>query len=84
MAKDDYRPRISAEIRQDQFDRLQQILPHGMHKLLFQALIDGVLELYDRGGFNAVGAIVSGYVNAKHLADAGLPYTHSTMMGEKK
>ena len=70
-----YRPRLSVEVRQDQFNKLQDILPHGTQKLLFQALLDGVIELHNRGGFNAVGAIISGHVNIVQLAKAGEVYT---------
>jgi len=78
MSHPEYRPRISVEIRDDQYQIIQKMLPHGTQKLLFQALLDGVIALYNKGGFNAIGAIISGHVDVTQLARQGLPYTHSS------
>lgn len=80
---DSYRPRLSVEIRPDQFTALQKILPHGSNKILFQTLIDGIIALHAKGGFQAIGAITSGHVSVVQLAEAGLPYTYYSIVGEK-
>jgi len=79
MASDSYRPRIAAELRPDQHIRLQAIIPHGMQKHLFQSLVDGILELYDKGGMEAIGAIISSHISIQQLAAAGKPYTEKIM-----
>jgi hypothetical protein len=66
-----YRPRLAAEIRPDQLIRLQQMLPHGMQKHLFIALVDGIIALYDKGGMPALGAIISEHINIVQIAEAG-------------
>jgi len=75
----DYRPRLIVDLREDQQLKLQQILPHGTKILLFQAIVDGIIALHAKGGFNAIGAIISGHINVVQLAEAGQPYTHKAI-----
>ena len=70
-----HRPRIGAELTQVQADRLFHILPHGWKKPLFQALVDGVLALYDKGGIEALGAIISGHISLTTITDLAPGYT---------
>jgi hypothetical protein len=67
----DYRPRLAAELTPEQHSKLLQILPHGMQKPLFQALVSGVLELYDKGGLPAIGAIVTGHISITQIVSMG-------------
>ncbi len=67
----DYRPRLSVEITQYQASQLQKILPHGMQKPLFNVLLNGLFELYTTGGYEAVGAIISGYISVQQVAEKG-------------
>lgn len=68
----DYRPRLSVELSEDSFNKLQRILPHGWRKPLFQALVDGVLKLYDKGGITAVSAIITGHIDSMQVTGAGI------------
>lgn len=68
---DDYRPRMTVELREDQYINLNRILPHGMKKPLFQALVDGVIEAHRKGGTEALAAIVGKHIDAQALADLG-------------
>ena len=74
MSNEPYRPRLAAELRPDQHARLIEIIPRGMQKPLFQALVDGILELYDRGGMQALSAIVGKYLDVNQVAGIGLQY----------
>jgi len=76
---EDYRPRFAAELRPDQAVRLKEILPHGMQKHLVQALVDGVIELYNKGGMAALGAIISGHIDTVTLAEAGKRHTKKSL-----
>lgn len=78
----DSKPRLTVEIRKDQALRLQTILPHGMRVLLISALLDGVLALYDKEGFEAITNIIGGHVSTVQLAEAGKPYTHQALTGD--
>lgn len=75
----DYRCRFTVEIREDQALMLQKMLPHGTKKLLFQSLVDGVIQLYTKGGFDAIGAIITGHISVVQLAEAGKSYTDQTL-----
>jgi len=76
---DDYTPRLSIELREDQYYALKDIFPHGTQKVFFQALVDGVISLHQRGGFAALGPVMSGHIDVIALAKAGHPYTYDTI-----
>ena len=75
----DYVPRLSIELREDQFYALQRIFPHGTQKVFFQSLIDGVILLHQKGGFAALAPVMSGHIDVVTLAKAGYPYTYDTV-----
>ena len=67
-----YRPRLSCELTQDSYNKLQSILPHGFQKPLFQCLTDGIIELYEKGGLEGISAIVARYVSASRVCELGV------------
>lgn len=71
MSLTNYRPRLSTELTQESYQRLSAILPHGWQKPLFQALVNGVITLYNKGGLPALGAIVSGHLEIDAIAREG-------------
>ena len=75
MTESTYVPRLSVEIRQDQDDALKRILPHGTKKIIFHAIIDGIIALHTKGGFSALAPIMTGHIDVVTLAKAGHPYT---------
>jgi hypothetical protein len=38
-------PRLNVQLREDQFDALRQLLPHGHRKHVFQAIVDDLIAL---------------------------------------
>ena len=77
----DYTPRLSIELRDDQYNALQRIFPHGTQKVFFQSLIDGVISLHQRGGMAALGPVMTGHIDIIALAKAGHPYTYDMHKG---
>lgn len=71
MALDDYRPRMTVELTEDQKFYLDRVLPHGMKKQLFQVLVDGIISLHKSGGHEALGALISKHISITQLADFG-------------
>jgi hypothetical protein len=71
MADKEYRPRLSAELTQQQADIFFNILPHGWQKPICQAIVNGVIKCYEEGGMEAIGAIVSEYISIQQLARIG-------------
>lgn len=76
----DYRPRLAAELTPEQHQKLLQILPHGMQKPLFQAIVQGVLDLYDKGGLPAIGAIVSNHIGITQVVTCGLSRSRTSQI----
>ena len=74
----DYRPRISAEITAESKAQLTKILPHSWQRPLFQALVDGVIEVHRRGGIQAISAIIAGHIEVSQLAQVGSKSKQST------
>ena len=76
MATDpNYRPRLSAELTHEQATRLFNILPRGWQKPIFQTLVNGIIELYDRGGISALGAVASKAISVEHVLNLGHSHT---------
>ncbi len=67
------RPRLSVEISPYQALSLKAILPHGKQKKLFNVLLDGVLELYDKGGQHAINELMVGNVSITQLVQQNNP-----------
>ena len=82
MANEDYVPRLTVDLRPDQQEALKRILPHGTQKLLFHAVIDGIISIYNKGGFEALGPILTGHIDAVSLARAGHTYTQQMLSDE--
>lgn len=60
MSKSDfYRPRLTIEISQDQYDKLRELLRRGNMRPVFLAIIDSLIELLEQHGEIAVAAIIS-------------------------
>lgn len=62
MAKgDDYRPRVTIEVTEDQFQRIQKI-PWGVRRHVFAKIFEDFLALYENHGAPILGAILAGDV----------------------
>lgn len=58
MAKE-WKPRLTVEITERQYHVLKQWLPHGMQKQVFQVIIEDLVDLLERFGYDVVIAIMS-------------------------
>ena len=64
----DWRPRLSIEISQDQYEKLQRLLPWGVKNQLFRVLIDDLINVLDSAeGDKTLGALLSGKVSLNDL-----------------
>jgi hypothetical protein len=56
----DYRPRFSFEISEEQQDRANKLIStYGLRKAVFSHILDEVLDLIDQHGEIVIGAILS-------------------------
>lgn len=54
-----WRPRLSIEISEKQFLALQQLIPHGLRKVIFNYIIDDLIELLNTNPKLIIGAILT-------------------------
>lgn len=67
-----YRPRLTAEITEEQAKLLNTILPHGAKKQLLTIIVDGIIELYNRGGYSAISAFMDQAISIEQTANFGI------------
>lgn len=56
------RHRITIELTRKQYLELARIVPHGMKKPLFQALVERIIEAHKKGGVRAITDIIAGHL----------------------
>ena len=64
------RPRLSIEITEEQSAKLYNLIPWGLKKELFSALIDGVIELFETPGVttgDVLGALIDRRLKVKDM-----------------
>ena len=67
-----YRPRLSIELTQQQFDELQHLIPWGMKNQLYAIITDDVIEMAQRLGPTFIAAILARQIKIKDYVQ-GLP-----------
>jgi len=68
MSNEDYIPRFSFEISQEQQLRTQKLLgTYGLRKALFNIILDDVLDLVEDYGGMAIGLIISGKIKPRKV-----------------
>ena len=55
---DSYRPRLSIEITQEQHLALQNLIPWGLRRRLFQTIVDDVIRLTRKHGHLFIAAVL--------------------------
>ncbi len=81
---EDYRPRFSAEISPEQAQILGRILPHGLKRPIVSAFVNGVIELHQAGGAEALGAIMSKTLTLDQICTIGYNRTRLETIAELK
>lgn len=65
----DYRPRLSIEIPQEISIKLRKLMPHGMQKVVFNLILDDLLNLMEKhGAGKVIGAYVSRAVTLEDIS----------------
>lgn len=65
MTHDEYRPRKSINVTEEQLEKLRELIPYGMHNLVFLALIDDLIEALECIGPELIGLIVRRQIKLK-------------------
>lgn len=80
---DEYRPRISIDVTEEQRLALQKYVPWGTQNALFGALIDQLIPLLEKHGDTIIAFILNNKITAETLLQkAGEP--HGFVIGSKK
>ena len=58
MTTDEWRPKITFDCTEEQFNKLQQLIPWVMKGKLFSIIIESLIEIIEIGGGMALGAIL--------------------------
>ena len=68
MPYTDYRPRLSIEISSETKAKISKLMPHGTQKLVFQLIIDDLLDLMElHGSGMVIGAFINRDIQLKDL-----------------
>lgn len=63
-----YKPRLSVEITEEQYKRLQKFVPWGLQKHLFGVIVDDLLDLLERGDSEKIiAAIIAQMIRPRDL-----------------
>ena len=68
LMNDEYKPRFSFEITEEQKQRADRLLAtYGLRKAIFGRVLDDVLDMIDEFGGVAIGVIMSGTVKPRDI-----------------
>lgn len=63
-----YTPRLSVELDEEQYKKLTKYIPWGMQKLLFSAIVDDLINIFEQGEpEKAIAAIIAGIIKPREL-----------------
>jgi len=67
MAKDTWRPRLSIDLTEEQYLKLQKIIPWGMRKIIYRKFTDALIKSVEDNGQRVLGAFLSGDVSHEDI-----------------
>lgn len=68
MQSEDYKPRFSFEVTEDQKNRADKLIDqYGLRKAIFSPILDDVLDLIEEYGGVAIGVIMSGKLKPRDI-----------------
>lgn len=63
-----YKPRLTVELREDQYHRLNQLLTHGQRKQIFQILVDDLVSALEKHGPQVIAGIYTRTINVGSIS----------------
>jgi hypothetical protein len=68
MSNEDYKPRFSFEISEEQKKRADKLLTtYGLRKAIFNPVLDDILDMIEEFGGMAIGIMMSGKVKPRDI-----------------
>lgn len=68
---DEWRPRLSITITNEQYRKLQSLIPWGVKGQLFSAIIDDLITALERDGEKVLGAILARKLKLEDYSEIG-------------
>jgi len=69
----EYRPRLSIEITEKSKNKLAKLIPHGMQKIVFQLIVDDLIELMEKHGSGKVlGTFINRDITLRDITKLGV------------
>lgn len=70
MSEKLYRPRLSIEITEEQYSKMNKVIPWGVRSRLFSVIIDDLVHIIEIHGEMAIAAIISREANVLDILKA--------------
>ena len=68
MAYKESRPRLSIEIDEKQYQKLQDLIPWGVKNQIFKLIIDDLIDALEKNGQHVIGALLSRKLNLRDIS----------------
>ena len=68
MAYKEWRPRLSIEIDEKQYQKLQDLIPWGVKNQIFKLIIDDLIDALEKNGHHVIGALLSRKLNLRDIS----------------
>ena len=68
MAYKEWRPRLSIEIDEKQYQKLQDLIPWGVKNQIFILIIDDLIDALEKNGQHVIGALLSRKLNLRDIS----------------
>lgn len=68
MAYKEWRPRLSIEIDEKQYQKLQDLIPWGVKNQIFKLIIDDLIDALEKNGQHVIGALLSRKLNLRDIS----------------
>jgi len=76
--------RLNVEITEEQFKKLEKLLPYGTKKEVFGCIVDDLIELVEEHGSFVLGAILSRAIKAGDFVKLPWEVTNLLQLGQTK
>ena len=71
MTDQDFRPRLSVEVTEEQQRKLRECVPWGLQRTLFSTIIDDIIEMVEKHGPMVLAAIIDRKIKADQYLKIG-------------
>ena len=68
MAYKEWRPRLSIEIDEKQYQKLQELITWGVKNQIFKLIIDDLIDALEKNGQHVIGALLSRKLNLRDIS----------------